>query len=307
MSTNPIVSIIVPVYNAEKTLGRCVNSILSQTYSDYELLLIDDGSSDNSGYICDQYAKEDKRIKVFHKKNGGVGSVRQLGLDKCSGIFIQFIDSDDWIEKNCLEESIRIAENKDADIVINDFFINNNDTVIRKRQEYSGNLIEDFFAGRIFGALWNKLIKVELVKKSGVSFSHGLSFCEDLTFLCELAINKKSIRIAMNPEAYYHYCVNTNSLTKKTTENKLKNEEQYVEVMARILPWKEKSCFQSNYLSIAWGYLKLGLLSFNEYKQKVSKVSLKDNNVYLGKRIILFISRTYIGYTLITKLLKMLK
>ena len=78
--------------------------------------------------------------------------------------------------------------------------------------------------------------------------------------------------------------------------------------MTRILPWKEKVCFQSNYLSIAWGYLKLGLLSFNEYKQKISKVSLKDNNdIYIGKRIILFISRTYIGYTLITKLFKMLK
>lgn len=305
---NPKISVIVPVYNAEKTLGRCVNSVLNQTYADYELLLIDDGSSDNSGYICDQYAKDDKRIKVFHKKNGGISSARKLGLDKCSGKFIQFIDSDDWIENKCLEGNIRIAENKDADIVINDFFINNNDTVIRKRQDYSGNLIEDFFAGRIFGALWNKLIKAELVKKSGVSFCHGLSFCEDLTFLCELAINKKSIRIAMNPVAYYHYCVNTNSLTKKTTENKLKNEEQYIEVMTRILPWKEKVCFQSNYLSIAWGYLKLGLLSFNEYKQKISKVSLKDNNdIYIGKRIILFISRTYIGYTLITKLFKMLK
>ena len=306
MYSNSLISIIVPVFNSEKTLGCCIDSILNQTYTNYELLLIDDGSSDKSGYICDQYAKQNCRIKVFHKKNGGISSVRQLGLNKCYGKYIQFVDSDDWIEKKCLEESIRIAEKTNADIVVSDFFINNNANEIRTRQEYTGNLIEDFFSGRIFGALWNKLIKAEFIKKSGVSFCHELSFCEDLTFLCELAIHT-TIKVVMNPSAYYHYCVNTNSLTKKTSKIKLENEERYIEVMTRILPRQEKVSFQSNYQSIAWGYLKLGLLSFKEYKQKALKVSLKDKNLSLGKRTVLFFSRTYLGYAIMTKLLQIIK
>lgn len=98
----PLVSIIVPIYNAEKTLRRCIDSILSQTFSDWELLMIDDGSTDQSGTICDQYAIKDKRIKVFHKKNGGVSSARNLGLDNARGEWITFVDADDQIISNSL-------------------------------------------------------------------------------------------------------------------------------------------------------------------------------------------------------------
>lgn len=92
---NPIISIIIPVYNAEKTLNRCVDSVLNQTFHDWELLLIDDGSKDRSMYLCDEYALKDKRIKVFHKKNGGVSSARNMGLDYARGEWITFVDSDD--------------------------------------------------------------------------------------------------------------------------------------------------------------------------------------------------------------------
>ena len=97
---NPSISIIVPVYNAERTLNRCVDSILSQTFQEWELLLIDDGSTDRSGELCDEYASKDQRIKVFHKKNGGVSSARNIGLNYAKGEWITFIDSDDEIPKN---------------------------------------------------------------------------------------------------------------------------------------------------------------------------------------------------------------
>ena len=97
---NPTVSIIVPVYNAEKTLPRCIDSILGQEYTDFELLLIDDGSSDSSGKICDRYAAQDSRIRVTHKPNSGVSDSRNLALDQASGTYLQFLDSDDWITPN---------------------------------------------------------------------------------------------------------------------------------------------------------------------------------------------------------------
>ncbi len=94
---NPKISVIVPVYNVEQYLPRCIDSILAQTFTDFELLLIDDGSRDNSGKICDEYAEKDSRIRVFHKENGGVSSARNVGLDNTCGEYVSFIDSDDWI------------------------------------------------------------------------------------------------------------------------------------------------------------------------------------------------------------------
>lgn len=96
---NKLVSIIVPVYNVEKYLKRCMTSILEQTYSNLEILLIDDGSPDNSGNLCDEIQSTDERIKVYHKANGGLSSARNYGLERCTGEYIFFIDSDDWIEK----------------------------------------------------------------------------------------------------------------------------------------------------------------------------------------------------------------
>lgn len=300
------VSIVVPVYNAEKFLHRCVDSILAQTYKDFELILVNDGSKDNSQAICEEYAREDNRITVIKKENGGVSSCRQLGLELMKGKFLQFIDSDDYIEKNCLEENLRIAETTNADIVISDFFVDGKDVQQRwRRQEYRGDLIDDFFSGRIFGALWNKLIRIELIRRSGVSFCHGLNFCEDLTFLCELTISTRNMRIEMNPTAYYHYCANANSLTAKVTKSKLENEEKYIDVMTNVLQQRGKNIyFQSNYLSIAWGYLKLGCIPFNEYKRKLSKVSLCGNNVSLSKKLVLTFSGYSIGYAIIKRLFR---
>lgn len=97
---NPKISVIVPVYNVEKYLRRCIDSILAQTFTDFELLLIDDGSKDNSRDLCDGYAMKDERVRVFHKKNGGVSSARNLGLDNAKGEWVSFVDADDYLD-NC--------------------------------------------------------------------------------------------------------------------------------------------------------------------------------------------------------------
>ena len=120
----PAISIICPVYSAEKYIHRCLDSILAQTFTDFELLMIDDGSPDNSGKICDEYAEKDSRIRVFHKENGGVASARQIGLDNAIGDYTIHIDPDDWVDPNMLEELYAKAKEADADIVICDYWVN---------------------------------------------------------------------------------------------------------------------------------------------------------------------------------------
>ena len=113
---NELISIIVPVYNVEQFLARCIDSIRAQTYRNIEILLIDDGSTDNSGRVCDEYAKQDGRIKVYHKPNGGVSSARNYGLDRATGKYIGFVDSDDFIAPDMYEYLIQLIKDTNAEI-----------------------------------------------------------------------------------------------------------------------------------------------------------------------------------------------
>ena len=121
MKNRPIISIIVPVYNVESYLERCINSILNQTFKNFELILVDDGSTDKSGEICDSFAGYDKRIRVIHKKNGGLSSARNVGLDVSIGKYIGFVDSDDWIDEFMYEKLYRNMIKTKSDIVICNF------------------------------------------------------------------------------------------------------------------------------------------------------------------------------------------
>lgn len=120
---NPKISVIVAVYKAEAYLHRCVDSLLAQTFQDFEILLIDDGSPDHSGKICDDYANQDARIRVFHKENGGVGSARQCGIDHVRGEYTTHVDPDDWVEPTMLEEMYAKAKEDDADMVLADWYL----------------------------------------------------------------------------------------------------------------------------------------------------------------------------------------
>ena len=130
MEYTPSISVIIPVYKAEKYLYRCVDSFLRQTFSDFEVLLIDDGSPDNSGKICDAYSVQDKRIKAFHKTNEGVSSARQYGLDHAEGEYVIHADPDDWVEPTMLEELYQNAVQNNADMVICDFWVLHDSNII---------------------------------------------------------------------------------------------------------------------------------------------------------------------------------
>lgn len=149
-STNPTISIIIPIYNTEKYLRRCLDSIVAQTYKDFECIIVDDGSTDGSGKICDEYVAKDNRFKVFHKKNGGVSSARNLGLDNAKGEYIAFCDADDYVKENWLSEFIlRIPI---CDIVVSGFEKTHCGKVQKK---YIHTII---YLNRIYYGLYSKLM-----------------------------------------------------------------------------------------------------------------------------------------------------
>ena len=156
------ISIIVPVYNAELYLQRCLDSILSQSFTDFEAILVDDGSSDKSGGICDEYAQRDSRIRVFHKENGGVASARQMGMDEAKGEYVIHTDPDDWVEPKMIEMLYNEAKAKEADVVICDFYINRPQKVYRVKQKPTNLdhlvVLSELFQ-QLHGSCCNKLIK----------------------------------------------------------------------------------------------------------------------------------------------------
>lgn len=214
----PKVSVIVPVYKAEKYLHRCVDSILAQTFKDFELLLIDDGSPDRSGEICDEYAQKDNRIRVFHKENGGVSSARQKGMDEAVGEYTIHADPDDWVEPTMLEELYRKAKEDDADMVICDFYRNTVNVQEYVRQQPSAldhkTVLRELFQ-QLHGSCWNKLVSRVCYKKYGLEFVEWMSFCEDLFLNARLLLNP--IKVAYLPKAFYHYdqTENNNSIVRR--------------------------------------------------------------------------------------------
>lgn len=223
----PAISIVVPVYKAEKYLHRCVDSILSQTFADFEVLLIDDGSPDGSGLICDAYAEQDPRVRVFHKKNGGVASARELGVQNAKGEYIIHADSDDWVEPDMLEEMFRAARESNADMVICDYFVKKNDEESYAKQEPTAlkpaTIISDLLAGKLNGFLWNKLIKSECYE--GIHFVNEMTYGEDL--LACLLILQRGCHVCHISKAFYHYdCdINNSSLTKRYDIKAYKSEK----------------------------------------------------------------------------------
>lgn len=214
----PNISIIVPVYNAEKYLHRCVNSILNQSFIDWECILIDDGSFDESGKICDEYAKKDSRFHVMHKENGGVSSARQLGVEAAKGTYIIHVDPDDWVEPNMLEELYRKIVEDDADMVICDFIWDRPTGTCTSSQRPSAfdskSIMIDLFTGRLHGSCCNKLVRRDVIVSNHISFPQQLSVHEDLYYITKLLL--VGIKVTYLDESFYHYVigVNENSISQ---------------------------------------------------------------------------------------------
>lgn len=192
----PLISVIVPVYKAETYLHRCVDSLLAQSFQDYEILLIDDGSPDKSGNICDEYAKQDNRIRVFHKENGGVSSARNVGLDNAIGDYISFVDSDDWVNNDFLEIFLM---NK-ADIVVQGVYATNWPEKEKDIEHYIGIeeinvtkcdvscLFDALFDSLNIGFVFLRLFKRSIIETNQIRFNTDYKLMEDEEFIMHYLI-----------------------------------------------------------------------------------------------------------------------
>lgn len=211
---NPKVSIIMPVYGVEKYVGKAIESIQSQTFKDWELFCVDDGTKDRSGEICDEYAERDSRITVIHKENGGAPSARNVAIDMVKTKYMYFMDSDDWVESNMLEDLVHIAEENNSQLVISGFYI---DTYYSDNEKF---VQEKYVADKVFGTQqefredayklfdenllytpWNKLYLSEYILDNKLYFPH--TFWDDFPF--NLSVIRDIERVAVTAKRYYHF------------------------------------------------------------------------------------------------------
>lgn len=234
----PEITVIVAIYNAEKYLRRCLESIRNQTFEDFEVLMIDDGSQDHSGIICDEYEMTDIRFKAIHKSNGGVASARQCGNDNATGTFIIHIDPDDWIEPHMLDEMYCQIEKEDADIccckIIKEF-----ENSSRKIDFYEYNIAKN--SGEILrflhlysNSLCNKLIRHRLYDRTNLKFNEELKSGEDAYMLVNMLMANPKVT-SVN-KYFYHYDQFSNkcSLTKNYTCDTLKNDIHYINLIDKL-------------------------------------------------------------------------
>ncbi|MDR2599348.1 MAG: glycosyltransferase [Oscillospiraceae bacterium] len=236
-----LISVIVPVYNTEHLLKRCFDSLINQTYSNLEILLINDGSADNCGKICDEYTKKDSRIRVFHKENGGDASARNVGLANKTGKYVGFMDGDDWAESTMYEALLNnLNKNHEASVCVTNFYRNTLDlqTPMENQIEIPDSLLlpkdmmiyaldRDNYMG--FGSyLWNKLFVANNI--DGLTFDESLPYGSDVLFFaeCVIAYNNRGVYLDKH---LYHYYKRSGSLATDTT---LRNRMSIMTVYKKI-------------------------------------------------------------------------
>ena len=305
LDDSPKISVIVPVYNVEQYLPRCIDSILAQTFTDFEVLLINDGSTDNSGKICDEYARKDSRIRVFHKENGGVASARQLGIDEAQGEYSIHVDGDDWIENDELEIMYKEAIETQYDIISVDYY-QNNQYVAEQYESTNLQMIDDMLSGKIRGVMWNKLIRQSLYKIYQIQFPRNINFCEDVYVCTLLFLNTNKIRHM--PKAFYHYIDNPQSITRKLKKTTILQRIEFVLEISKHLLQRGIStkCLFWHKFDLKWLMFDSFFFSFEEYNLYFNEIfnlySYKQYPQYLKNICILYLAQNRLGWNLLKKI-----
>jgi glycosyltransferase involved in cell wall biosynthesis len=272
----PFFSIIIPVYNDEKNLPRCLESVFSQAFTDFELLLINDGSTDNCPAICDEYAKKDRRVRVFHKNNEGISKTRQLGISNTSGDYTVFIDSDDWVEAQFLMEVNQKLENSEPDIIFMDFI---EDNAAGKKKFICQNpstadtaaFLRLVLEGKLFSCLWNVIIKRNIYIQNKVTFYHDINYGEDSLFILELLLTNPCIIYL--PGSFYHHSYNHNSFTRKNQKQRFIERVKFINSLPLLLAqYSRDDLAMHNFFPLNDKYEMLcsGVFSMKEYQELFS-------------------------------------
>lgn len=205
----PKISISVPIYNAEKYLRQCLDSLVTQTLCDIEIVVVNDGSTDGTREICEEYAKRDSRIKLIHKENGGIASARQVALNSATGIFMASVDADDWVEPDFCEKMYYKAVAENADVILCDswYEYEHGGQIINSYGKNvpadNDEIIEDALNGMMPCSVWNKLYKIDFLREHKIIFEDGINMGEDVLFF--LKALRHPMRFVYLPECLYHY------------------------------------------------------------------------------------------------------
>lgn len=284
---NPLISIIVPVYNAESTLNRCIDSIINQSFDDWELLLIDDGSKDQSGKICDEYATKDSRIKVFHEENGGVSSARNLGLDNACGTWITFIDSDDWVSFDYLST---FHIDRECDLIMSYYTAEGwkewisepyKDFIYRRKE--MGDFLSDCLMKTIFP--FGKMFKYSIIEDNKLRFDVNICYGEDTLFVYQYLQYVSSVK-TISKATYYYNCLGGEGLSRRNQSwiiywNTLIKLFDAIDNLAYLFKWNGKYVCDNTLI-----------LFFNRYIYNVSSTNslgyIKHELQQLMKNPVLF-------------------
>lgn len=280
------ISVITPVYKVENYLRKCIDSILSQTFTDYELIIVDDGSPDSCGEIADEYEKADPRVRVIHKENGGAASARNAGIVKAVGEYLYFPDSDDWLEPDYLEKMYELAARTDAQLVISGYTMeyyedNSNQTyavsVPEKnygtKEEVRANL-HQYFDNMMMAVPWNKLYKADYIKENQLFFPN--TKWDDLHFNMEVIMDIE--RVAISSGAGYHFFRSRPGSETTTVFDKLlyqMRRDQFRHILKVYRHWDVKD---PEIVSVIYGYYAARLvqciqeLAISENKDKKEQI-----------------------------------
>jgi glycosyltransferase involved in cell wall biosynthesis len=306
----PLVSIIIPVYNVEKYLRYCIESIRRQTYNNYEVIFVDDGSTDRSLSVCQTAAKNDRRFKVFHQVNSGVSKARNLGIKKASGEYITFIDADDYVTVNFLQAFVESAINNDADITVADgdvvftdtpFSIKRVDAVFDNITPYE--YLKGLMLMKYRHSIWGKLFRRSLLK--GTGFSEKIAYAEDFELLIRLVL--KSEKLAITDAHLYKYLIREGSAMQKKFSLKQFTEVETVDASAKAILRKypqlkletDERRLYSYFVVLRWimysedrdKYMKEQLFLDKKIRSAIKKLENK-NGLEKSMRIKIFLYKT---------------
>ena len=299
---NDLISVIVPIYNVEKYLDRCIESIVNQTYKNLEIILVDDGSSDNCPKMCDKWAKKDNRIKVIHKENRGVSSARNTGINNVNGNYIVFVDSDDFLEDNALYLMTKRINNYDILICSNYNITNNkkNKNLFSDKEIgiYNLNsLIQHFFNNYnsfVLNVPWNKLYKTNIIKKYNLKFKEDIELGEDFMFNIDYFMYCNNILITN--DIIYNYRFSDNGLARKKREidyywdNEKKINIYLISTLKKFDKYSQNESIINHFLIYKTRYIFYTICNLSEYTKMEKKKELKkicksviDFNIKINK------------------------
>lgn len=273
------ISVITPVYKVEKYLEKCIDSILNQSFTDFELIIVDDGSPDSCGRIADEYCKKDKRVKAIHKENGGAPSARNAGIKEARGQYLYFPDSDDWLESSYLQELYTLAEKFKAQVVISGFKMEyfeqgiqksysvSSDEVIYNTQSDVRNNLHKYFDNMMMAVPWNKLYRTDYIKENEIYFPN-LKW-DDLHFNMEVIKNIDSVAISAS-NGYHFFRSRVGSETTTVFDGMLysKRKEQFEHIMKIYTEWDKLK--QPEIMNTLYGYYGSRLI------QCIQEISISD-------------------------------